>query len=204
MSVCARITVTSGPDRGKVFELTGEMVRLGKAPHNEVVLSDALVSDQHASIVRREGRFAIFTPFAEGLEVDGTEVPSERWVWLPESATIRVGQRTSVDFVVNGGDVPPAAGVAEDAGSQSISGRAAETIRSPGSGSSVVLPGRRTGNGKGRRSTEIPRPGSDAPARSRRAAGERGEKRTRTVARFITDGPGDPLVKLGEDGHLPE
>src|SRR5262249_5903795 len=23
-------------------------------------------------------------------------------------------------------------------------------------------------------------------------------------ARFITDGPGDPLVKLGEDGHLPE
>jgi hypothetical protein len=24
------------------------------------------------------------------------------------------------------------------------------------------------------------------------------------VARFITDGPGDPLVKLGEDGHLPE
>src|SRR5438105_5024008 len=117
MSVCARITVTSGPDRGKVFELTGEMVRLGKAPHNEVVLSDTLVSDQHASIVRREGRFAIFTPVPEGLEVDGTEVPSERWVWLPETATIRVGQRTSVDFVANGaGDdaVPPAAAESTD------------------------------------------------------------------------------------------
>ena len=102
MSVCATITVTSGPDRGKVFELTGEMVRLGKAPENEVVLSDAQVGDHHASIVRREGRFAIFTSEPDGLEVDGTEVPSERWVWLPEAATIRMGQRTSVEFVVNG------------------------------------------------------------------------------------------------------
>src|SRR5437762_488487 len=102
MSICATITVTSGPDRGKVFELTGEMVRLGKAAENEVVLSDAQVGDHHASIVRREGRFAIFTSDPEGLEVDGTEIPSERWVWLPEAATIRVGRRTSVEFVVNG------------------------------------------------------------------------------------------------------
>ena len=59
---------------------------------------------------------------------------------------------------------------------------------------------------KGRRSTEaVAPPGSDAPPRPRRApAADRGEKKSRTVARFITDGPGDPLVKLGEDGHLPE
>jgi hypothetical protein len=68
----------------------------------------------------------------------------------------------------------------------------------------AVLPGSRSGTQKGKRSAEFAPPGSDAPPRSRRTAGERGEKRTRTIARFITDGPGDPLVKLGEDGHLPE
>jgi hypothetical protein len=208
MSVCARITVTSGPDRGKVFELTGEMVRLGKAPHNEVVLSDTLVSDQHASIVRREGRFAIFTPVPEGLEVDGTEVPTERWVWLPETATIRVGQRTSVDFVANGAGesvATPTAAASTDSRSSPEAPVDSPVARSPGSSSgSAVLPGGKSGNGKGRRSMEVPRPGSDAPGRSRRSSSERGEKKSRTVARFITDGPGDPLVKLGEDGHLPE
>jgi hypothetical protein len=178
MSVCARITVTSGPDQGKVFELTGEMVRLGKAPHNEVVLSDTLVSDQHASIVRREGRFAIFTPVPEGLEVDGTEVPSERWVWLPETATIRVGQRTSVDFVTDGGGQGAASPAAADVSAIRTSpGDSADPAGLPPAGSSsgsAVLPGRKSGNGKGRRSMEIPRPGSDAPGRSRRAAGERG------------------------------
>jgi hypothetical protein len=43
--------------------------------------------------------------------------------------------------------------------------------------------------------------GSDTPVRPRRSTAD---KAKRTVARFITDGPGDPLVRLGEDGHLPE
>src|SRR5205085_10831757 len=40
------------------------------------------------------------------------------------------------------------------------------------------------------------------PKVKRSASAKAGKKST--VARFITDGPGDPLVKLGEDGHLPE
>src|SRR5262245_25961882 len=111
MVASARITVTAGPDRGKVFQLTGEMVRLGKGLDNDVVLTDAQVGDHHASIVRREGRFAIFTSVSKGLDVDGTEVPPERWVWLPSSATIRIGQKTSVEFVANG-SVEAAAAVA--------------------------------------------------------------------------------------------
>src|SRR5262249_32687486 len=76
----------------------------------------------------------------------------------------------------------------------------------PGSSSTAtaVLPGSRSGANKGKRSAEFAAPGSDGTARSRKSAAERGEKKTRTIARFITDGPGDPLVKLGEDGHLPE
>jgi len=204
MSVCATITVTSGPDRGKVFELTGEMARLGTAPDNEVVFSDPQVGDHHASIVRREGRFAIFTSVPEGLEVDGTEVPAERWVWLPEATSIRVGRRTAIEFIVNGAEQEAA--VAEPAAKQNapVTAGSAPAARPAGSVSgTAVLPGSRSATQKGKRSTEVAPPGSDAPARPRRTA-DRGEKKSRTVARFITDGPGDPLVKLGEDGHLPE
>ncbi len=204
MSVCATITVTSGPDRGKVFELTGEMTRLGTAPDNEFVLSDTNLGDHHASIVRREGRFAIFTSSPAGLEVDGTEVPPERWVWLPEAATIRVGRKTSVEFVTNGAGGEEDQEVETPAERQFAAATAdASSPRTQNGGSGVeALPGGRPG--KGRRSAEASAPGSDAPAKSRRSAVDRGDKRSRTIARFITDGPGDPLVKLGEDGHLPE
>ena len=212
MSLCAKITVTSGPDRGRVFELTGEMMRLGKAPENEVALTDSQLGDLHASIVRREGRFAIFTALPEGLDIDGTEVPPERWVWLPESATIRVGSRTSVEFVVNGeGNLAPAPTPSSE--KQLTAAPADPSTRAPGpvpasppgsASGSAILAARRSGTSKGRRSGEIPPPGSDAPARARRSAQEKSEKKSRTLARFITDGPGEPLVKLGEDGHLPE
>lgn len=217
MSDCAKITVTSGPDRGKVFELAGEMLRLGKSPENDVVFSDSQMGDHHASIVRREGRFAIFTSLPEGLEVDGTEVPAECWVWLPETATIRVGGRTSVEFKTNGSGAHSqvANGLPiELAGAFETNAAPSATFdgppRTPGKASiSGVVAGQKSATPKGRRSTDAPPrdttpPGSDGPGRPRRSAADRGEKKSRTLARFITDGPGDPLVKLGEDGHLPE
>lgn len=210
MSVCAKITVTSGPDRGKTFELTGEMMRLGKAPDNELVFTDAQVGDHHASIVRREGRFAIYLSAPEGLEIDGTDIPPERWVWLPESAMMRVGKRTNIEFVVGeNNNVPATANAASAAVAESRPAAPAASPEPPpraaGSATgSAVPPTSRSGIVKGRRSVETARPGSDAPAKPRRAVAERGEKKSRTIARFITDGPGDPLVKLGEDGHLPE
>ena len=40
--------------------------------------------------------------------------------------------------------------------------------------------------------------------KARKAAAKKGEGTTRTVAKFITDRKGETLVRLGEDGHLPE
>jgi hypothetical protein len=207
MALCATITVTAGPDRGKVFELTGEMVRLGTAADNEVVFSDSQVGDHHASIVRREGRFAIFTSVADGLEVDGTQVPAERWVWLPEMTTIRVGTRTSFEFAASEFEPERTPAAAETAvrHSSPAAGTSSQAMRTAGNASgSAVLSGTRSTVQKGRRLAEAAAPGSDPPAKARRSAADRGEKKSRTLARFITDGPGDPLVKLGEDGHLPE
>src|SRR5205807_4410492 len=110
-------------------------------------------------------------------------------------------------FVVNGfgGERASAEATAPAAIQPAPSALAAsQPPRTPASaGGSAVLSGSRSGTSKARRSGELPPPGSDASAR-RRAALDRGEKKSRTIARFITDGPGDPLVKLGEDGHLPE
>jgi hypothetical protein len=203
MSDTAKITVTAGPDKGRVYDLTTEIVRLGRSPENEVAFTDSQVLEQHASIVCREGRFAIHTSVPDGLEVDGTQVPPERWVWLPEAATIRIGARTSFEFVAAAiVSAPP------DVERKTASNGAGGTSRPAGSatfGGSVAIPKDKGASGKSKRGTESPSPGSDTQSRSRRSGTERGDRSKRsTVARFITDGPGDPLVKLGEDGHLPE
>jgi len=230
MSDTARITVTSGPDKGRVYELTGEMIRLGRSPDNEVVFTDSQIEELHASVVCREGRFAIHTLLANGLEIDDTEVPPERWVWLPESVSIRIGRRTIVDFTAGGEASDDGASQAEQARIQqaatstsrtgssrpsvgtsnplSVAAAGASTEGAATSGTATAKqssrPSGAAGNTGSRRTVETTAPGSDGQSRRKRTGGDRGEKKSRTLARFITDGPGDPLVKLGEDGHLPE
>jgi len=197
MPASARITVTAGPDRGRVFELAGEMIRLGRSPENEVVFTDAQIGEHHASIVCRDGRFAIFSSLPDSLEIDGHDVPPERWVWLPEAAIIKIGGKTSLEFSVGEGDEAP-----------DESPVAAAAPAAPRSSSSTTVavapPAVRTSGTKVRKTAETPAPGSDVQPKQKRSAGGTSSKGTRTIARFITDGPGDPLVKLGEDGHLPE
>jgi hypothetical protein len=234
----ARITVTSGPDRGKSFDLTGQVVRVGRALDNEFVLTDPHLAEHQASIIHRDGRYAIVSTIPRGLEIDGTEIPAERWVWLPHEASIRVSERTSLEFVVNGAAVATAAG--EEAAHQASIGPAPAVAASTSTastaaaavpvasgtasgqqqagapsatGSSRVLPkvkrsaidpGKTSEPDKKERTTASPTGSSSTVARRKKAAADRADKQSRTVARFITDGPGDPLVKLGEDGHLPE
>ncbi|HEY2249879.1 MAG TPA: FHA domain-containing protein [Planctomycetaceae bacterium] len=225
MSDTARITVTSGPDKGRVYELSGEMIRLGRSPENEVVFTDSHIEELHANVVCREGRFAIHTMLANGLEIDGTDVPPERWVWLPESVSIRIGKRTIVDFTASTDAPDNGPRQAEQSRSQQMAtatpraGSARPSIgtsspapvaaaETPAEAATAVIAtakqSSRPSGGGGRRTTETTAPGSDGQSRRKKSAGDRGEKKSRTLARFITDGPGDPLVKLGEDGHLPE
>jgi hypothetical protein len=173
------------------------MIRLGRSPENQVVFTDSQVGEQHATIVCREGRFAIHTLLADGLEVDGTEVPPERWVWLPDSATVRIGRRTTIEFFAGKPDAEDESNDLEAA--TKLPGESLPVGTATRTAAAVKPPG-----AKGRRTTEATAPGSDVQPRPKKSAAERGEKKSRTLARFITDGPGDPLVKLGEDGHLPE
>lgn len=176
MSVTARITITSGPDRGKVFELNEQLVNIGRGSRNDVILSDSSLSEHQASITSRGGRYAIYTPLSRGVEVDGNVIPAARWVWLPKSARVRVSDRTAFQFSYQGGT---RTGEADELTEM------LETESSAPQGAAKAKP----------RQAE----------RAKRPAGKRPEKKKREVARFIVDqAGGDPLVKLGEDGHLPE
>lgn len=174
MSETATLTVISGPDRGKVFAISEELVHVGHGPLNHVDLADAEVADHQASIVRRNGRFAVYTPLPRGLEVDGAPIPPERWVWLPHRAAIKIGEHTSLQFDAAGRSTGPGPALDE---------RREHRAESSNDGSH--------------------RPASPQ-AVPRKSAGKRSRPKGRQVARFITDHAGEPRVTLGEDGHLPE
>ena len=114
MSEPATITVTRGPARGQFFELEAELVHIGRAESNQVVLEDTNLADHHASIVFRNGRYAIFTPLPDAVSIDGSAIPPQRWVWLPGEADIGLGQRTSLRFATSLPESTSGNGDAED------------------------------------------------------------------------------------------
>ncbi|MFP6764235.1 MAG: FHA domain-containing protein [Planctomycetaceae bacterium] len=215
MSHAGRIVVTTGPERGKVFELEEELVHIGRAPENQVVLEDPALEDHQATILHKNGRFAIYRPTEADVEVDGSDIPIGRWVWLPIEARLQFGRRTSCQF------------------SYAVPG---ETIRSESTegdpANKVPVPFEGGESDADRQSSEPPRrhsvkalpipPAEDnaaaeaaalADSRNGRSRGRTSEKRSsekkkkkkrkKQVARFITD-QGGPMVELGTDGNLPE
>lgn len=183
MNASARITVTTGPDRGHLLELIEESVQIGASPENSMVLHDPLLAQRQLCITRRGGRHAILVSGTDEVEVDGTRIPPDRWVWLPQTASVQVTRRTTFEFIslvaVTESDYE-AAPLDEGASGRTVATTASGTKTAP----AQPATGKRNANGKGdTRSGVKPKP---------------------AVARFITDQAGDPLVKLGADGHLPD
>jgi hypothetical protein len=193
MTQRATITITSGPDRGAEFHIADELVNIGRAGENEICLADPAVPEHQASIMHRNGRYAIYAAGDESIEIDGSLIPGQRWIWLPEAARLRVSPQTQLTFRVfetpNG---RPASDRAE-----AVPERTADRS-APGGLAAANL-------------SDPHKAAPAAPARSRprdpaSAPGKRSERirSKRQVAQFITDATGEPLVRLGEDGHLPE
>lgn len=185
MNASARITVTTGPDRGHLLELTEDSVQIGASPENSMVLHDPLLAERQLCITRRGGRHAIFVSGTDEVEVDGTRIPPDRWVWLPQTASVQVTRRTTFEFVslvaVSESDYE-AAPLDTAASDRTVASSAAGSATRTAPAQPAT--GKRGGNGKGDTKSGVkPKP---------------------AVARFITDQAGDPLVKLGADGHLPD
>lgn len=176
----AVIRFTAGPDAGTVFELRDEIVHIGRGAENDVRVTDPNLEEHEISIVARHGRYAIYASRNEFISVDGNLLPSERWVWLPVEAAVRMGPETEFRFRTETESASESNGETEEAKESRRGGTHAKSIPAPD------VPGNRT------RVKKAPPP----------KAGE--GRRKKSVARFLTDQVGDPLVKLGEDGTLPE
>ena len=71
----ANLTVIQGQDRGKVFDLRGTHIVLGRDPHGEVPLSDHSVSRRHAELRVEEGKFHLVDlNSSNGTFVNGVRV----------------------------------------------------------------------------------------------------------------------------------
>jgi pSer/pThr/pTyr-binding forkhead associated (FHA) protein len=53
-----------------------QQIRIGRAEGNDVIVSDPLVSRQHAELVQREGRWEVVSQGLHGTLVDGRKVES--------------------------------------------------------------------------------------------------------------------------------
>ncbi len=175
--VVAQIRISAGPDEGKTFDLTAEMIHVGRGEDNEIILTDPAIAEHQASLVSRNGRYALYAHLDESVTVDGNPVPAEKWVWLPAHAVIRLSEQTVLEF--HHPEPSTSESVAEKEPAATEKGNA-------------------HGEGKARSSAGVRKSRPAGNSRKRRS------KRKANVARFITDREGDPLVKLGEDGQLPE
>jgi hypothetical protein len=191
-AVAAQLAILSGPDAGKRFGLTEELVHIGRAEDNQIVLSDPELAEHQASLASRNGRYALYVPPGQRVEVEGTPVPPEKWVWLPETANLRFGTSTVCRFET-----------AAYAG-QNGSGRAGlgTTVTVPSVAPAAAPPPLPTASGT---PPEEATPARGEGGKPPTAAGKRRKTPARkpAVAKFITDQPGEPLVRLGEDGQLP-
>jgi pSer/pThr/pTyr-binding forkhead associated (FHA) protein len=151
----AKLIVAQGANRGEAYALTNEFTGIGQAAENQVILADTDVAPHHATIARRNSRYALFVPEGRSVLIDGQASPNEQWVWLPATAQLKLTDATTLKFV-------------------SGSATADEDTKTTGS------------------------------TRVDRKVARKEKSVTRKVAKFVTDRAGGTLVRLGEDGQLPE
>lgn len=210
-----RIVVTTGPERGKVFEIETELVHVGRAVENQIVLDDPSLSDHQASILNKNARFAIYRPDEAEVKVDGNDIPAEQWVWLPTDARLQFGLRTTCQFsydpVVDASDAPNDNATEDDhATASSIDAnepkpRAPKPKTKDDSGDKPKKSRPKSGSAKPR-ATPTPELNDEPEGKSQDGPGSekrKKKKRKRQTARFITE-QGKSLVELGADGQLPE
>jgi DNA-binding NtrC family response regulator len=98
----ARVTVTSGPDAGKLFDLVGLSMTIGTDPESDLLLTDPSVSSRHAELIRTEhGCLLRDLGSTNGTFVDGYRALG---VHLKERSEIRVGE-TVLSFESLDGEV---------------------------------------------------------------------------------------------------
>jgi signal transduction histidine kinase len=106
----ANLTVIQGQDRGKVYDLRGNHIVMGRDPHAEVSLTDHSVSRHHAELRIAEGRFHFIDlnssngSFVNGVKVTECLVRPGDQIRLG-SAILTLGRVVSGPMLADGGPV---------------------------------------------------------------------------------------------------
>ena len=88
----AILTFESGPFSGRIVALPNQMVSIGRAPDNEVVVGDPATSGHHGRIEMRSGAFWISDlGSTNGTRVNGQPVIEKQ---LNDGDMIAIGQNT--------------------------------------------------------------------------------------------------------------
>jgi len=105
--VLATLEVTSsGPMKGKKFDVRLPLTHLGRGAHNDVVIADESVSDSHAKLQKREsGWFVVDMGSTNGTYVGGKRIDGEKQ--LVGAPDVRLG---GVKFIFRATDAAEAAG----------------------------------------------------------------------------------------------
>jgi pSer/pThr/pTyr-binding forkhead associated (FHA) protein len=88
-----KLRIEKGFEAGRVFDVESELVTIGRAPDNDIVLSDTMVSQHHAKIWRDlDGKISV----TDMDSVNGTEVNGR----AVQTAELRAGDRVLVGKTV--------------------------------------------------------------------------------------------------------
>ncbi|MBD3674309.1 MAG: hypothetical protein HUJ26_12360 [Planctomycetaceae bacterium] len=185
-SFLAVLKFLKGPEKGRTFELREDLVHFGRGPESDCRLKAKDLQDYELSIVLRNERYAIYAARGGMVTVEGNLLPGEKWVWLPEEALIKIGEETELEFRVQN---PSGTKASKSKTASAKEGKPLQVKGMPAPAKMKKTPASEASGSK-----ESPKEKKSKSATARQ----------RNVAKFITDQVGDPLVQLGEDGHLPE
>lgn len=106
----ASLHVIEGPDRGRLFALTGSTITIGRSAENTIVLNDVAVSGVHSKVIRSEsGQFTLHdNASTNGTFVNGREA---RVVDLKHGDTVRIGGTVLAFEVQRQGGILPGEGI---------------------------------------------------------------------------------------------
>src|SRR5258708_10835991 len=100
-----KLIVLAGPDEGRVFELGGEVVLLGRSRATDTHLTDPHVSRVHCQIVPEGNQYAVVDfDSASGTFVNGKDIDRHM---LQSGDLVRIGA-THLQYVVEAAAAPAA------------------------------------------------------------------------------------------------
>jgi len=93
----ARLYILGGPEKGKLYDLQGDIIGIGRSPDNDIQIKDASVSRNHLKIIRRGDKFFIEDLNSRnGTLVNDIQIRSGEEFEIKEGIPITIG-----DIVIN-------------------------------------------------------------------------------------------------------